>query len=193
VLGVASRSQQARAADISPVQEFQSLVLWWVSRILALLLVAAVMAVFIYLFVEAELRANDAREGKRVSPVKLLGVDVLDVRSEPAHVGWIGQRPPPGLGLSVRDCVSYLGEAGGTAVLYDAKRKEPIRVPSSAVAVRNTNCGDRWRPSVRIAYLTRQIEAAVRMLHEHPELAPSDWRTTNQPSDRSPVTSTLQL
>jgi len=57
---------------------------------------------------------------------------VLNVLVEPADVTWIdGGRTPP---LPAR--LLYLGQSGGTAVLYDLQRRGALRVPAGDVVVR---------------------------------------------------------
>jgi hypothetical protein len=54
-------------------------------------------------------------------------------RADPATVTWLGL-PPAGDPLSGR-CMMYLGQANGTAVLYDVRSRWVVRVPTSEVVI----------------------------------------------------------
>lgn len=62
-------------------------------------------------------------------------------RADPATVYWIHQRPADDP-LSGR-CLMYLGHANGIAVLYDARTRRVVRVPSGEVVVLIETSADR--------------------------------------------------
>jgi hypothetical protein len=58
---------------------------------------------------------------------------VVGVRAEEANVRWLGsQSDKPNVGLNPL----FLGQSGGTVVLYDVRSHEPVFVPASRVAIR---------------------------------------------------------
>jgi hypothetical protein len=95
--------------------------------------------------VAAGLSAEDVRAGKPVGPVLYPGplppLPVLAIHADPATVEPTG-RPgdaPAAERLRGRKLL-YLGQSGGTVVLYDAATQRAVYVPSSSVILHVANC-----------------------------------------------------
>lgn len=81
--------------------------------------------------------ANDLRDGRRPSAF-FVGIPA-PWRAETARVTWTGATPSSGVRLP--DCLLYLGEAGGTAVFYDARGdvQEALRVRADDITIAITH------------------------------------------------------
>jgi len=106
-----------------------------VAAVLAIAFVAFAFAIQPLYFAQY---ADRATQGK---PVLLGGLLYGKIPSPgvvaiPATVTWAAGEPPKGFDPESEDALMYLGEHSGTVFLYDYRRKETIRVPSSSVVVR---------------------------------------------------------
>jgi hypothetical protein len=74
-----------------------------------------------------------ARAGKE-SAIRVLGIRLLQSRADFVSVtpAITGSLPSA---VSQRSCLLYLGQDAGTTVLYDATKRQAIRVPTAGVAV----------------------------------------------------------
>jgi hypothetical protein len=81
-------------------------------------------------------RASQARSGREVSPIQVLGLTVLSVAANKATIQATGK---PGETTAIDALRSrtllYLGQAGGTLVFFDGVSKEAVLVPSSTAVV----------------------------------------------------------
>ncbi|WP_344181727.1 hypothetical protein [Kribbella lupini] len=79
-----------------------------------------------------ERAADAAEEGRSVTPLTFVGIRVLDIKSEPCAVEWLGSpnTRPAGLRSPQLRC---LGTANGAAVFRDGR--STVIVPASQVAI----------------------------------------------------------
>ena len=101
--------------------------------------VVAVLVLFLTLSIPwfALPRASEARSGNEVSPIRILGLNILAVSAHKATIQATGK---PGEtdtidALRLRPLL-YLGQAGGTLVFFDGESKEAVFVPASSAVVR---------------------------------------------------------
>jgi hypothetical protein len=80
---------------------------------------------------QATAAANDVEAGK---PVRLSFLSDTGIHAEKARITWIGDAPKALTDLPTHKLM-FLGQSGGTVVLYDVDDKRSIRIPSSNVAV----------------------------------------------------------
>jgi hypothetical protein len=113
------------------------------SRRLVLLLVAALLT---SVFFAAEDAARDVRVGRAVRPMRppvpgvSIPLTVLAIHADPASVepaGKFGDSPAADRLRGRR--LLYLGQEGGTVVLYDAAAQRAVYVPASAVILQVAN------------------------------------------------------
>jgi hypothetical protein len=115
-----------------------------VSRFVATLLI---LLVFLYVFELAEGAARDVKAGKPVRPVRppvpgmSIPLTILAIHADPATVEPTGKpgASPAADRLRGRRLL-YLGQAGGTIVLYDVAAQRAVYVPASAVILQVANC-----------------------------------------------------
>jgi hypothetical protein len=82
--------------------------------------------------IESDHLGDEARRGRAVDNPHLLGVPFIGLRAEPATVRWVRR----GSSTPLPRCLLYLGNTGGQAVLYAARTKGTVRLPSNAVELR---------------------------------------------------------
>ena len=105
--------------------------------------------------------ARDVREGKPVGPIHILGwpvppippfpisrLPVLAVHADPATVEPAGKpgEAPAAERLRGRKLL-YLGQAGGTVVLYDPGDQQAVYVSASSIVLRVSNCNTEHSPN----------------------------------------------
>jgi hypothetical protein len=94
----------------------------------------------------ADIAADEVRAGKAVSPPRfwmapIRGLEVLAIHAAPATVEPVGKPgdSPAAERLRGRRLL-YLGQSGGTVVLYDAATQRAVYVPGSSVILHIANC-----------------------------------------------------
>jgi hypothetical protein len=88
----------------------------------------------------AGIESGRAKEGHGVDSPGLLGIPLTELQALPSRVDWLSDATAPGP-IATKDCLLYLGQADGTAVLYEPGRDSTLRVPTGAVAVTaRTSC-----------------------------------------------------
>ena len=84
----------------------------------------------------AEAGACVVKDGKSVPslniPLPRLHLPILNVHAQPATLTWLTSSAPPGIDASH---VVYLGETGGSIVVYDLTNHRTSRIPSGTAAV----------------------------------------------------------
>ncbi len=127
-----ARRQPSRPQDARSIfDEFRSL-----SRESDALLVLGVLLLLALSMREATVeRLQDARNGLSVSPVKVLGVQVLPLRATRVRVSW--EEPEGRTPLPDRGELQFLGAANGVSVFYQelAPRPGSLRLPSDSVLI----------------------------------------------------------
>jgi hypothetical protein len=100
----------------------------------------------------ADIAANEVRAGKAVSPPRfwmapIRGLEVLAIHAAPATVEPVGKPgdSPAAERLRGRRLL-YLGQSGGTVVLYDAATQQAVYVPGSSVILHIANCETKPKP-----------------------------------------------
>jgi hypothetical protein len=124
-------------------------VLWlWLLYYVGGLLIILMVLILVF---QAESAASDVKAGKAVGPVRipdylfvppfLWDVPVLAVHADPATVEATGKPgdSPAAERLRGRRLL-YLGQSGGTVVLYDAAVQRALYVPASSIILQVTNC-----------------------------------------------------
>ena len=109
-----------------------------IQRIVIWAFIVAIPVVLVGLPVLGWLEGAQAANGYTVRNVYLAGtirLPVLAVEAVPATVSWTSTPQSDGLGISRRQCLLYLGQAGGISVFYDVQSQESIRLPSAQIAV----------------------------------------------------------
>jgi hypothetical protein len=82
------------------------------------------------------------RDGKTVRDIRVLWFPVLPVQAVAERASWTGGNAPASGDLTGLGCVMYLGQANGTAVLYQRSTGRTLRVPASSVATESdAACG----------------------------------------------------
>jgi hypothetical protein len=116
-------------------------------RLAAMSGVAAVTYLAIYSGVSwTDLAANEVRAGKAVSPPRFptapfRGLEVFAIRAAPTTVEPVGKPSDSPAAERLRGRrLLYLGQSGGTVVLYDAATQQAIYVPGSSVILHVVNC-----------------------------------------------------
>jgi hypothetical protein len=109
----------------------------------------------------AGLAADDVKAGRPVGPVLIPGplppLPVLAVHADPATVEPTGKPgdAPAAERLQGRKLL-YLGQSGGTVVLYDATTQRAVYVPSSSVILHVANCDAKPPPDPSCQQLIRR-------------------------------------
>jgi hypothetical protein len=123
----AGRPDSGHRTDGDPVANG---VVLWIAVTVTLLLIAVS-----YVFISA--KSVDSRRLKSGStPRRLLGNTIPPPwDAQVVHLSWVAGTKPADLDLP--PCLLYLGQANGTSVFYDARKKQrrALRLPSSAVAL----------------------------------------------------------
>jgi hypothetical protein len=101
--------------------------------------------------------AEAAREGRPILPyagAASLGVPDLPIRADPVFIAPAGKPndSPEVISLSKRNNLLYLGQANGTAVLYDPDQQRSIHVPTSEVILKISNCRTEAASDMRCQY-----------------------------------------
>jgi hypothetical protein len=91
--------------------------------------------------------ARAVQAGDPVGPVRL-GVPVLAIHADPVTVEPVGKPgdSPAAQRLQGKETLLYLGQSGGTVVLYDAIAQSAIYVPASSIVLYVANCRGRRPP-----------------------------------------------
>jgi hypothetical protein len=106
----------------------------------------------IYSVTGADIAANEVRAGKAVNPPRLgmapiRGFEVLAIHAAPATVEPAGKPSDSPAAERLRGRrLLYLGQSGGTVVLYDAATQQAIYAPGSSIILHVTNCAARPLP-----------------------------------------------
>jgi amino acid transporter len=129
------------------------------ARFIALLAMIGIILVLLLIdpLLSAGDAARDVREGKPVGPIHLITspvppfpisrLPVLAIHAGPAMVepaGKLGEAPAVER-LRGRK-VLYLGQAGGTVVLYDPEDQEAVYVSASSILLHVSNCNTKRSP-----------------------------------------------
>jgi hypothetical protein len=94
----------------------------------------------------ADIAADQVRAGKAVSPPRLgiapiRGFEVLAIHADPATVEPVGKPDDSPAAERLRGRrLLYLGQSGGTVVLYDAAVQRAVYVPASSIVLHVANC-----------------------------------------------------
>jgi hypothetical protein len=90
----------------------------------------------------AEDLGEEARAGGKISSPTFLGLPILGLRADPALIAWKGREPAS---LDLPPCVLYLGQSGGTTVVYDPSQLRTVQLSAedAVLSVQNgrTSCG----------------------------------------------------
>lgn len=87
--------------------------------------------------------ADMARSGNSVRPLRLFGLPLLAIQADSATLQPTNKaRTLPGIWDLHDRSVLYLGQTGGTGVLYDAARGQVIYTPMSSLVLHVRNCAD---------------------------------------------------
>jgi len=118
-------------------------------------LVAASLMLLLLLqvFELAEDAASDVKAGKPVGPVRprvpgmSIPLNILAIHADPATIEPAGKPgdSPAAERLRGRKLL-YLGQSGGTVVLYDAAMQRAVYVPASSIILQVANCGAKPPP-----------------------------------------------
>jgi hypothetical protein len=123
----------------------------WVTGIVLTLIAGALMVSLLNQpWVDAEDAAHDVQQGKPIGPVEFQVIpwsewkyplSILAIHADPATVEPTGKpgASPAADRLRGRRLL-YLGQAGGTIVLYDAAVQRAVYVPASTVILQVANC-----------------------------------------------------
>lgn len=103
---------------------------------LVLMLLTSLVTLFILiaLWIDARWAANEVRRGDKVE-LGTLDTNLLPLRAMPARVFWVDPTPDSHLPVNQGECLLWLGSSGGTAVFYDFRSKQAVRVPSASIVV----------------------------------------------------------
>jgi hypothetical protein len=104
-----------------------SLVLMFVALLTALL-------VLVSLPFEAKRAADQVRSGQKVH-LSLLMATLLPIRATPAEVFWADRTEASDVSVRQGECLLWLGTSGGTAVLYDFRSDQAVRLPLDRIIV----------------------------------------------------------
>ncbi|MFD3622433.1 hypothetical protein ACFWWT_46270 [Streptomyces sp. NPDC058676] len=104
--------------------------------------VAGIALVALFVTHEADGRADRAKSGKWVEPLRFGPVALLGVRAYPAEVRLSVLETGKSLDLEGVDTSNllYIGHGPGTVVLYDYVHQRPLYLPAGRVTVRTYNC-----------------------------------------------------
>jgi hypothetical protein len=94
--------------------------------------VIIVVMALLFVYFEASVARATLRDGHGKVSILPMGLP-SPWGGHVADISWAEAKPADAPVLPV--CALYLGEAGNTAVLYDAARKQTWRLPNSAVIV----------------------------------------------------------
>jgi hypothetical protein len=97
----------------------------------AALLMTIILGFVVFLAGQARSAANDVRSGHNVRPYFFLDTGI---HAERATITWLGDAPRPLADVPTHRLM-FMGESGGSVVLYDVDVKRSIRIPSSNVGV----------------------------------------------------------
>ncbi len=100
--------------------------------------IASVVIVVVSLPVLASWQGRLAQRGQTVRNVYFIGIPylpVLAVQAVPVRVSWVNPDSESEIPLAGRRCLLYLGASNGTAVFYDVRSRESLRLPQSEIAV----------------------------------------------------------
>lgn len=131
------------------VKEFVDRVAGWIFGLIStwkkarvtLSITLSVFLVFMLLLLPAVAvnRAGRAKGGKEVRPVNVFGFQILAIRASPERLFWVNGGRPVDLPVQNGGCLLSLGSANGTAVFYDWKADQPIKLPKDSVALYGTS------------------------------------------------------
>jgi hypothetical protein len=116
-----------------------------------LLAVGLLVLVFGWPFIGTTEAANAVKAGEPVRPLLLPApappLPILAIRADPATVEPAGKpgESPAAERLRGRRLL-YLGQAGGTVVLYDAAEQHAVYMPASSIILKVANCGAKLPP-----------------------------------------------
>jgi hypothetical protein len=80
-------------------------------------------------------RAESVKAGQPVSPISLLGLNLLAIHADAATISPAGEASKSSTSLNSLSgrTMMYLGQANGTIVLYDARNQRTLTLPQSLV------------------------------------------------------------
>jgi hypothetical protein len=99
-------------------------------RLAAQSLFIGIVLSFIFLVPRVNDQAEKAAKGEAVQPIRFAGLTVLDIKSLPATVEWVGTRPAP---TSLPTQMNFLGRSA--SVVYFRSSENTIGAPINAVNV----------------------------------------------------------
>jgi hypothetical protein len=125
--------------DIGPIYPFTETGQFTVALRRVASLVIAIVATVLLIFMlrlpaQATNLAMHVKQDRPVAPIRLLGLTMLAVRAERAHVTWINDPPKQPMQL-IGYPVLYLGQADGNAVFWDPRGRRTVVVPVSNLLI----------------------------------------------------------
>jgi hypothetical protein len=88
-----------------------------------------------YLALTAHHQAKRVAGGDTVPGLSVLGVPILSIGANEAHVAWLPGKEASGGSGNLTHHLLYLGGSDGTEVFYDATNSTVLRLPASSISV----------------------------------------------------------